>query len=193
MYRRMRGLQDYGERMAILIQEVQGDRYGRYYLTHAARVAFNRNLYRWSPKIRLEDGFLRLVWRLGTRAVGCVGKDYLRLVALSYQLQYPTSSIQAIRCYTQQYVDLIDLVDNAYRTGMTKAALTSDYPVLRYLAQVDKGDYLGSLRTILDESETRNLVLLFQDLVESNINPLAIYLDDDDVVFNRDFFYKYSE
>jgi hypothetical protein len=28
----------------------------------------------------------------------------------------------------------------------------------------------------------------FQDLVESNIYPLAIYLDDEDVVFNRDFF-----
>jgi hypothetical protein len=30
----------------------------------------------------------------------------------------------------------------------------------------------------------------FQDLVESNIYPLAIYLDDEDVIFQRDFFYK---
>jgi hypothetical protein len=30
----------------------------------------------------------------------------------------------------------------------------------------------------------------FQDLVESNIFPLAIYLDDADVIFNRDFFYN---
>jgi hypothetical protein len=30
----------------------------------------------------------------------------------------------------------------------------------------------------------------FQDLVESNIYPLAVYLDDEDVVFNRDFFYN---
>jgi len=28
----------------------------------------------------------------------------------------------------------------------------------------------------------------FQDLVESNIFPLAIYLDDADVIFNHDFF-----
>jgi hypothetical protein len=28
----------------------------------------------------------------------------------------------------------------------------------------------------------------FQDLVESNIYPLAIYLNDEDVAFNRDFF-----
>ena len=30
----------------------------------------------------------------------------------------------------------------------------------------------------------------FQDLVEANIYPLAIYLDDEDAVFNRDFFYE---
>jgi hypothetical protein len=30
----------------------------------------------------------------------------------------------------------------------------------------------------------------FQDLVESNIYPLAVYLDDEDVIFNREFFYQ---
>ena len=30
----------------------------------------------------------------------------------------------------------------------------------------------------------------FQDLVESNIYPLAVYLDDDKVVFERGFFYS---
>ncbi|HSV86544.1 MAG TPA: PEP/pyruvate-binding domain-containing protein, partial [Levilinea sp.] len=35
LYRRSRGLQDYDERMAILIQVVQGEQFGRYYLPHA--------------------------------------------------------------------------------------------------------------------------------------------------------------
>jgi hypothetical protein len=61
-----------------------GGAYGRYYLPHAAGVAFSRNLYRWSPQIRRDDGFLRLVWGLGTRAVDRVGNDYPRLVALSH-------------------------------------------------------------------------------------------------------------
>ena len=30
----------------------------------------------------------------------------------------------------------------------------------------------------------------FQDLIEANIYPLAVYMDDDDVIFNRDFFYE---
>ena len=32
-------------------------------------------------------------------------------------------------------------------------------------------------------------LIFFQDLVESNIYPLAIYLDDEDTVFNHSFFY----
>ena len=30
----------------------------------------------------------------------------------------------------------------------------------------------------------------FQDLVEAKIYPLAVFLDDDDVAFNREFFYE---
>ena len=82
LYRRAKGLQDYDERMAVLVQVVQGERYGRYLSAHAAGVAFSRNMYRWSPQIRREDGFVRMVWGLGTRAVDRVGNDYPRLVAL---------------------------------------------------------------------------------------------------------------
>jgi phosphoenolpyruvate synthase/pyruvate phosphate dikinase len=82
LYRRARGLQDYDERMAVLIQEVQGNRFGKYYFPHGAGVAFSRNTYRWAPQIRAEDGFVRLVWGLGTRAVDRVGNDYPRVIAL---------------------------------------------------------------------------------------------------------------
>ncbi len=89
LYRRAKGLQDYDERMAVLVQVVQGDVFGHYYLPHAAGVAFSRNMYRWSPQIRREDGFVRMVWGLGTRAVDRVGNDYPRLVALSHPLLHP--------------------------------------------------------------------------------------------------------
>ena len=73
LYRRAMGLQDYDERLAILIQVVEGGQFGDYHFPHAAGVGFSRNLYRWSPQIRSEDGFLRLVWGMGTRAVDRVG------------------------------------------------------------------------------------------------------------------------
>jgi len=53
LYRRNKGLQDYDERMAVLIMVVEGKPFGRYYLPDAAGVAFSRNLYRWAPQIKL--------------------------------------------------------------------------------------------------------------------------------------------
>jgi hypothetical protein len=164
LYRRAKGLADYDERMAILIQAVQGEKYGRYFLPHAAGVAFSRNLYRWSQQIRREDGFLRLVWGLGTRAVDRVGNDYARLVALSHPLLHPENNPREIRRYSQRFVDLIDLEENSFKTLPVREVLNPRYPPLRYLAQIDQGDYLTPLRTMVIEGSVENLVLTFDEL-----------------------------
>ncbi|HEX9013559.1 MAG TPA: PEP/pyruvate-binding domain-containing protein [Anaerolineaceae bacterium] len=165
VYRRSKGLQDYDERMAILIQTVEGERYGRYFMPEMAGVAFSRNLYRWSPQIREEDGFLRLVWGLGTRAVDRVGNDYPRLVALSHPLLRPSAAHKLIRRYTQQYIDLIDLESNCFRTLPVHEVLHPDYPPLRFLAQLDQEGYFSSLRTRLLEGDVSQLTLTFEDLL----------------------------
>jgi hypothetical protein len=171
LYRRAKGLQDYDERMAILIQVVQGEPYGRYFLPHAAGVAFSRNLYRWSAQIRREDGFLRLVWGLGTRAVDRVGNDYPRLVALSHPLLRPESSAKLIRLYSQQFVDLIDLQDNEFKTVPVSEVLGSHYPVLRYVAQIDEGEYLAPIRIMVPIGSNQKLVITFEELLRRT--PLA--------------------
>ncbi|OGO28220.1 MAG: hypothetical protein A2Z16_15880 [Chloroflexi bacterium RBG_16_54_18] len=165
LYRRARGLQDYDERMAVLIQTVQGEQQGRYFLPHASGVGFSRNLYRWSPQIRRADGFVRLVWGLGTRAVDRVDNDYPRLVALSHPLLWPESSTKSIRHYSQQFVDLIDLPDNQFKTVPVKEVLNSRYPVLRYIFQVDQGGYLAPIRILLSDVNKDNLVLTFEELL----------------------------
>jgi hypothetical protein len=165
LYRRSRGLQDYDERMAILIQVVQGEQFGRYYLPHAAGVAFSRNLYRWAPQIRREDGFVRLVWGLGTRAVDRVGNDYPRLIALSHPLLRPSTEAKSIRRYSQQYVDLIDLEDNDLKTLPIGEVLKNRYPPLRYLAQVDEDGYFSPMRTNLIQGDPNRLVLTFDELL----------------------------
>ena len=171
LYRRAKGLQDYDERMAVLIQVVEGEKFGKYFLPHAAGVAFSRNLYRWSPQIRREDGFVRLVWGLGTRAVDRVGNDYPRLVALSHPLLLPESSTKAIRRYSQQYVDLIDLHENTVKTLPVSDVIQSDYPVLRYLVQIDQGGYLTPVRVKVKDNEQKDLVLTFEELLRRT--PLA--------------------
>lgn len=165
LYRRSRGLLDYDERMGILIQEVEGEQFGRYLMPHGAGVAFSRNLYRWAPQISAEDGFVRLVWGLGTRAVDRVGNDYPRLIALSHPLLRPSNEAKAILRYSQQYVDLIDLDDNAFKTLPVHEVLDADYPPLRYIAQMDEDGYFISLRSAVLGGDKRNLVLTYEEFL----------------------------
>ncbi|HQF71778.1 MAG TPA: PEP/pyruvate-binding domain-containing protein, partial [Promineifilum sp.] len=101
LYRQKHGLIDYDERMAILIQEAIGHRYGRYYFPTLAGVAFSQNPFRWNSRIRREDGFLRLVWGFGTRAVERVSNDFPRLIALSHPQLRPETTARAIRQHSQ--------------------------------------------------------------------------------------------
>ncbi|MFZ5820414.1 MAG: PEP/pyruvate-binding domain-containing protein [Chloroflexota bacterium] len=163
LYRHIKGLADYDERIAILIQFVEGEQFGRYFLPHGAGVAFSRNLYRWSPHIRQEDGFLRLVWGLGTRAVEQVADDYPRLVALSHPSVHPASDIRAIRRYSQQNVDVIDLEANQLRSVPVREALNTRYPPLRFIAQVEQDGYLATMHTSMVELE--KLVITYDGLL----------------------------
>jgi phosphoenolpyruvate synthase/pyruvate phosphate dikinase len=76
LYRRDHGLLDYDERMAMVVQKVVGRRFGDYFFPFASGVMFSRNVYAWNPKIKKEEGLVRLVFGLGTRAVDRVGSDY---------------------------------------------------------------------------------------------------------------------
>jgi len=166
LYRRSKGLQDYDERMAVLIQVVQGEQFGNYFLPHAAGVAFSRNLYRWSPEIRREAGFVRLVWGLGTRAVGRVGDDYPRLVALSHPNLQPDDSADAIRRYSQHYVDLIDLEDNQFKTLPVHEVLTPRYGPLRYLAQLEQDGFFATLRMRVRNDDVPRLAITFSEFIQ---------------------------
>ncbi len=166
LYRRARGLQDYDERMAVLIQEVQGKRFGKYYFPHGAGVAFSRNTYRWAPQIRAEDGFVRLVWGLGTRAVDRVGNDYPRVIALSHPLLRPSSIPKLIRRYSQQYVDVIDLDENVLKTLPIHDVLDSSYKPLRYIAQLNQGGDFQPIRSRIIDGDPKNLVVTFDEFLK---------------------------
>ncbi len=165
LYRRSKGIIDYDERMALLIQLVEGEKFGDYLMPHAAGVAFSRNTFRWAPQIRTEDGFVRLVWGLGTRAVDRVGNDYPRLIALSHPRLRPSNDAQSIRRYSQQYVDLIDLKHNRFTTLPVLDVLRSDYQPLRYIAQTDEDGYFETIRSTII-GDPKKLVLTFDVLLQ---------------------------
>ena len=116
IYRRERGLQDYNEQMCVLVQEVVGARRGDYFFPLVAGVATSVNSYAWSPRIRRQDGLLRLVMGLGTRAVNRVGSDHARLVPLGEPLLRPENSVAQIVRYSQREVDALNL-----KTGQEEA------------------------------------------------------------------------
>ena len=161
LYRRTKRLQDYDERMSVLIQVVQGERWGRYYMPFGAGVAFSRNLYRWAPQIRREVGFSRLVWGLGTRAVERVGNDYPRMVALSHPTLHPDDSPEAVRRYSQQFVDVIDLEDNLLTTLPVRDVLDARYPSLRLLVQLADEGFLRTPVSSIMASDIPKLTVTF--------------------------------
>jgi hypothetical protein len=165
LYRRRRGLQDYDERMAVLIQVVQGERWEDLYFPFAAGVAFSQNLFRWAPQIRRRDGFARLVWGLGTRAVERVGDDYPRLVALSHPTLQPDDDPKAILHYSQKYVDLIDLEENTLKTLPISDVLSPRYPPIRSMIQLHQDGYLSTPKSLISQDEIAHAAITFDELL----------------------------
>jgi len=165
IYRAQTGLLDFDERMAILLQVVQGQSYGDYYFPAAAGVAYSRNPFVWNPKLRREDGFARLVTGLGTRAVERVGEDYPRMVALSHPNLRPENSPKDIKYYSQYFMDVINLKTNQLETLPVSEVLGGDYPGLRLLASVDNGDYLSPMLLIDRNLDPRSLVITMDGLL----------------------------
>ncbi len=166
LYRQKHGLIDYDERMAILIQKAVGKPYGRYYFPLLAGVAFSQNPFRWNNRIRREDGFLRLVWGFGTRAVDRVSNDYPRLIALSHPQLRPETTTKAIRQYSQWYIDVIDMEDNSFKTLHVRDILDEKYPYLRYIASIKRNEYLQEIFSTAALQDDDELILTFNGLTK---------------------------
>ncbi len=165
-YRRHMGLLDYDERMAILLQEVQGERHRQYYFPAMAGVAYSYSPIVWNPRLRREEGFARLVMGLGTRAVERSASDYPRLVILSHPQLRPEVTRKTIRYYSQHFVDLLDLEQNKLTTLPYETVLGSDFPPLRWLASVDDGDTVRPPLSVGLNLDPAQLVLTFDGLLQ---------------------------
>jgi hypothetical protein len=115
-YRTERGLLDFREEMGIMIQEVVGTQIGRYFLPAFAGVAFSNNEFRWSPRIRREDGLIRLVPGLGTRAVDRLSDDYPVLIAAGQPGLRVNVSVDEMLRYAPNKMDVINLETNSFET-----------------------------------------------------------------------------
>ncbi len=144
-YRRRHDLIDHDEQMAVMIQPVVGRPYGRLYFPAAAGVAFSRNDYRWNRRIRREDGLMRVVVGLGTRAVDRVG-DFARMVALANPTMRPEVTPEEIVAASQRRVDVVDLEGGGFRSVPAAEALEGmrGHGLADFVSVVERGGHLAT-------------------------------------------------
>lgn len=170
LYRREHNLIDYVEEMAVLIQKVVGFRHGPCFLPAFAGVAFSRNEYRWSPRIRREDGLMRLVMGLGTRAVDRSGAEYPRMVALGAPTLRPESTVGEIRRCAQQTLDVVDLQRNRLDAVRLQTVLShgTDIPLLDRIVSVYRDDELYSPTGVVIDADPSQMVVTFDKLLRTS-------------------------
>ncbi|MDY0109736.1 MAG: PEP/pyruvate-binding domain-containing protein [Candidatus Krumholzibacteria bacterium] len=168
-YRRERGLLEFDEQMGILIQEVIGRRVGKYWVPAFAGVAFSRNEFRWSPRIRRDDGLVRMVPGLGTRAVDRVGEDFPTLLVPGQpNLRVNVDREEIIR-YSANMIDALNLETNSFDTLTIQSLLRDaegDFPMLDKVFSVQSRDLLRKPVPLLFDPEKDEVVTTFQGLVD---------------------------
>ena len=108
-----------------------------------------------------------MVWGIGTRAVDRVANDYPRMIALSHPQLRPEMTAGAIRQYSQSYVDAINLEENKFETLPVHDLLHADFPDLRYIASIDRGDYVQDILSTGTIAEQEEYILTFNYLTRN--------------------------
>jgi hypothetical protein len=167
-YRAERGLLDFHEEMGIMIQEVVGRRMGDYFLPAFAGVAFSNNEFRWSSRIKREDGLARLVPGLGTRAVDRVSDDYPILISPGIpNLRVNVTAEETMR-YSPRRIDVINLKTGTFETKEIPALLREcggEYPIVEKIVSVYEDDHIFSPSAYNLDFERANLFVTFEGLI----------------------------
>ncbi len=163
-YRRERGLLNFTEQMGVLIQEVVGQRVGKYFLPAYAGVAFSHNLLRWSPRVERQDGLVRMVMGLGTRAVDRVTDDYPILFSPGKPEFQINQTPADARYYSPKHVDLINLETGHFQTVDVQPFLReagAQMPDLHKYVSVYDQDFLETKNAFALRPEQDDMVVTF--------------------------------
>jgi pyruvate,water dikinase len=167
-YRAERGLLDFNEEMGIMIQEVVGTHVGKYYLPTYAGVAFSNNEFRWSSRIKREDGLIRIVPGLGTRAVDRVSDDYPVLIAPGKPgLRVNVTADEVVR-YSPKKIDVINLETNRFETIEVEKLIHlygEDYPFITDIISLCDHDQIKKIIQLDVDSDKGSPVVTFDRLI----------------------------
>ncbi len=108
-YRVLNDLDDKDEQMGLLVQRVSGSYYGDFFFPTIAGVGFSYSPYLPTPGTSQNEGMLRLVMGLGTKAVDRTQKDYPRIVNLNRPRAIDHPDVAERHRYSQHAVDVLDI------------------------------------------------------------------------------------
>ncbi|MDR2779763.1 MAG: PEP/pyruvate-binding domain-containing protein [Synergistaceae bacterium] len=114
-YREKHGLLGQKESMAVIVQSVAGRRHGSCYYPELAGTLFSRVFRRPNPRIKKEDGLMRICFGLGTRSVDrCAARTfYLTNPSLRPEGSLPSQIAEE----SQEFFDYIDTEHGVFLTG----------------------------------------------------------------------------
>lgn len=168
-YRAEYGLLDYREEMGIMIQEVVGKKTGNYFFPAFGGVAFSHNDFKWSGRIKSEDGLLRMVPGLGTRAVDRLSDDYPILISPGQPDLRVNVTIDEIVRYSPKYMDVINLATGQFETIEIELLLKRfgrDYPSISRVVSVLKQDFIQPARPLGMDFTNDCFVVNFEGLIK---------------------------
>jgi pyruvate, water dikinase len=167
-YRAERGLLDYHEEMGIMIQQVVGKQVGDYFFPAFGGVAFSHNEFRWSSRIKREDGLIRIVPGLGTRAVDRVSDDYPIMFAPGQpRLKVNVTHDEIVR-YSPKFLDAINLKTRKFETIEIHQFLKkhgSEYPYINQLISILKDNRIQPARPMGTDFANDYLVVTMEGLL----------------------------
>ena len=142
-YKRKHGIKWGGERMAVVIQPIVGRKYSELYYPELAGAAFSKVFRRPSPRIKKEDGVVRICFGLGTRTVD-------RSFARTFYLTNPNLRPEGgkpddIMAHSQENFDYIDLKNECFSTehisGVVKDIMLRHRMAQSYLQWYDDNSF----------------------------------------------------
>lgn len=170
-YRDHHGLRGRQEKMSILVQRLVGKQYGKLFYPPIAGVAYSQNYFPWSPKIQTEDGLVRIVFGLGTRAVG---RNYARVFSPSHPMLRPEGSVvdQIVR-YSQEQYDALEIETGELVSPNISRAVKESPDLTRVCSILREHDLLVEPSPLGLEDDDRAIITFNSILKESRYMPLV--------------------
>ncbi len=175
LYRRGHNLLDFDEKMSILVQKVVGRRFGDYFFPFVAGVGFSYSSYAWTSRIKKEDGLVRMVFGLGTRAVDRTGGDYTRMVHLSHPLLRPEADTGQIMKYSQKIADVLNLkTGEVVPIPFTRLLAEISHPDPYWAVSVNEDGHLSAPMFKRQPINPAGTCLTFENLLSKTIFPSLV-------------------